>query len=133
MRNLFLSILLSLGIATSAQAEEADIHAVIDQQIMAFQADDFVEAFKFASPNIQRLFGSPQNFERMVTQGYPMVWRPGEVRYLETRNEADTFFQRVMITDQAGRVHILEYRMLLTGDGWRINGVEILDSSELNA
>jgi hypothetical protein len=133
MRKLFLGLALSLGMSASAQAEEADIHAIIDQQLMAFQADDFVEAFKFASPNIQRLFGSPQNFERMVTQGYPMVWRPGEVRYLETRSEGETFFQRVMITDEAGRVHLLEYRMLLTGDGWRINGVEILDSSELNA
>lgn len=133
MRKLFLGLALSLGMSASAQAEEADIHAIIDQQLMAFQADDFVEAFKFASPNIQRLFGSPQNFERMVTQGYPMAWRPGEVRYLETRSEGETFFQRVMITDEAGRVHLLEYRMLLTGDGWRINGVEILDSSELNA
>lgn len=131
MRNMILG--LALGMATALPAQEADIQATITSQLDAFQADDFVGAFQFASPNIQRLFGTPENFERMVTQGYPMVWRPGEVRYLELEQQGGTYAQRVMITDQSGRVHVLEYRMLETGAGWRINGVQILDSAELNA
>jgi hypothetical protein len=66
----------------------------------------------------------------MVTQGYPMVWRPGDVRYLELREEGGSHWQKVMITDQAGRVHILQYRMIDTPEGWRINGVQILDSAD---
>lgn len=130
MRKTIFGVILSTGLATSAQAEPADIHAVIEQQLTAFKADDFVEAFRFASPTLQRLFRSPQVFEQMVTQGYPMVWRPNEVQYLETRNEGENVFQRVRITDQAGRVHLLEYLMITTPDGWRINGVEILESVE---
>ncbi|MEM9638750.1 MAG: DUF4864 domain-containing protein, partial [Pseudomonadota bacterium] len=80
-----------------------------------------------------RLFQTPENFQRMVTQGYPMVWRPGDVRYLELREQGSTYWQRVMITDQNGRVHILDYRMLETGEGWRINGVQILDSADFSA
>lgn len=133
MRNMILGLTLALGMATALPAQEADIQATITSQLDAFQADDFVGAFQFASPNIQRLFGTPENFERMVTQGYPMVWRPGEVRYLELEQQGGTYAQRVMITDQSGRVHVLEYRMLETGAGWRINGVQILDSAELNA
>ncbi|MGZ2256156.1 DUF4864 domain-containing protein [Roseobacter sp. A03A-229] len=133
MRNMILGLTLALGMASALPAQEADIQATITSQLDAFQADDFVGAFQFASPNIQRLFGTPENFERMVTQGYPMVWRPGEVRYLELEQQGGTYAQRVMITDQSGRVHVLEYRMLETGAGWRINGVQILDSAELNA
>jgi hypothetical protein len=133
MRGVILGFVLAVGLGVGAEAEEADIQAIIDQQLTAFQADDFEKAFEFASPNLRRYFRTPQVFEQMVTQGYPMVWRPGEVRYLETRSDGETFFQRVMITDAAGKVHLLEYRMLLTPEGWRINGVQILDSSEMNA
>lgn len=130
MRKFLIGVFLSATLCLPAQAQEADIQAVIDQQFTAFKADDFDTAFTFASPNLQRLFQSPQVFEQMVTQGYPMVWRPGAVRYLETRNEGETVWQRVMITDQAGRVHLLDYRMLQTPEGWRINGVQILDSAD---
>lgn len=34
-----------------------------------------------------------------------------------------------MITDQKGGVHVLDYRMLQTEEGWKINGVTLLDSS----
>lgn len=132
MRNAVFGLIMGLGIATALPAQDADIQATIDSQLQAFQSDDFGAAFEFASPNLQRMFQTPENFERMVTQGYPMVWRPGAVRYLELREQGNTYWQRVMITDQSGRVHILEYRMLETGAGWRINGVQILDSSEFN-
>lgn len=133
MRNAVFGIVIWLGFGTVLQAQEADIQATIDAQLEAFQQDDFAAAFEFASPNLQRLFQTPQNFEQMVTRGYPMVWRPGNVRYLEMREQGGVFWQRVMITDQSGRVHVLEYRMLETGSGWRINGVQILDSSDFSA
>lgn len=133
MRGTLFGILVWLGLGTALPAQEADIQATIDSQLQAFQIDDFGAAFEFASPNLQRLFQTPENFQRMVTQGYPMVWRPGEVRYLELREQGDSYWQRVMITDRNGRVHILDYRMLETADGWRINGVQILDSSDFSA
>ena len=62
----------------------------------------------------------------MVRNGYPMVWRPGEVRYLELRDIDGALWQKVLIRDQSGRLHILDYQMVETGDGWRINGVQLL-------
>jgi hypothetical protein len=121
------------ALASASPAQERDIQSTIDRQLELFAQDDFVGAFQFASPTLQRLFQTPENFRRMVTQGYPMVWRYGDVRFLELRQEQGSYWQKVMITDEAGRVHILDYRMLETGEGWRINGVQVLDSSELNA
>lgn len=121
---------LTLG---AVQAQGADIQSTIGNQIEAFQADDFETAFDFASPNLQQLFGSSENFRSMVTRGYPMVWKPAEVRYLELAEVGGSFFQKVLIKDQDGIVHILGYRMLETDMGWKINGVQLFPNPDVSA
>lgn len=117
----------------AVHAQSSQIQSTISSQVEAFQADDFETAFGFASPNLQRLFGSPQNFQKMVTRGYPMVWRPAEVRYLELADVAGSLWQKVLIKDQKGVVHILGYRMLETGKGWKIDGVQLLPAPDVSA
>ena len=112
---------------------EPDIEATIGAQIDAFLIDDFAEAFTFASPNIQGMFGSADRFGLMVQNGYPMVWRPGDVQYLELREVAGALWQRVMIRDRLGGVHMLDYQMIETADGWRINGVQLLPAPDVGA
>jgi hypothetical protein len=102
------------------------ITGVIASQIDAFLRQDVDAAFEFASPNIRGLFGSSERFGAMVQSGYPMVWQPQEVRYLALRNVAGRLWQRVMITDAEGRVHLLDYQMIETGKGWKINAVQLL-------
>jgi hypothetical protein len=133
MRALLLSLLLTVLASLPLRAESEDITGVIASQIEAFKADDFDRAFTFAHPNIQNIFRTPENFGRMVTQGYPMVWRPAQVEYLELRSEGGRMLQNVRIIDDAGRVFILEYTMAQTGDGWKIAGVRILEAAELSA
>ena len=126
-------LLASLFLALPAAAQDAPIRATIEHQLQAFQADDFATAFTFASPNIKAIFGTPENFGRMVSQGYPMVHRPGAVKMLELREVAGALWQRVMITDSAGRTHLLDYQMLETAEGWQINAVQLLQSAGLGA
>ena len=109
-----------------AGAQDTDIRSVIDGQIAAFRADDFGAAFEFASPSIQGIFGNPDRFGAMVRQGYPMVHRPADLRYLALRQEGGRMIQRVMIRDGEGRVHMLDYEMVDTPEGWQINGVRLL-------
>ena len=132
MRRIILSIALIFGLAMPGHAQQADIQATIDGQIAAFRADDFGQAFAFASPNIRTLFGTAENFGRMVRQGYPMVWRPTELRYLDLRDVAGNLWQRVQITDGNGRVHLLDYQMIQVDGMWRINGVQLLPSPDVN-
>ena len=119
--------------ALPLQAQEAEIRGVIADQIAAFQADDFARAFSFASPTIKGVFGDAQNFGRMVQQGYPMVHRPANVRMMDLRDEAGRLWQRVLVTDQAGRSHVLEYQMIETPEGWQINAVQLLKSAGVGA
>ncbi len=130
MRRLLLAVSLSAGLASGAFAQSDEIEANISAQIQAFKADDFATAFTFASPNIQRLFGDPENFGTMVRRGYPMVWRPADVRFLELREISGALWQKVMITDGDGRVHLLDYQMIQQENGWKINGVQLLGNSD---
>jgi hypothetical protein len=130
MRRLLFAVFLSVGLASGAFAQSDEIEANIAAQIQAFKADDFDTAFTFASPNIQRLFQTPENFGVMVKRGYPMVWRPADVRFLELREVAGSLWQKVMITDGTGRVHILDYQMVQMGNDWKINGVQLLGNAD---
>lgn len=128
MRTFVSALVLTLALASPLPAQEAQIENQIISQIQAFKADDFATAFSFASPTIQSMFRTPQNFGVMVRRGYPMVWRPREVRFLELREIAGYQWQKVMITDGYGSVHILDYQMVNQEGVWKINAVQILDA-----
>ncbi|KUJ78395.1 DUF4864 domain-containing protein [Ruegeria profundi] len=130
MRRLLLAISFCAGLASGALAQSDEIEKNIAAQIQAFEADDFATAFTYASPGIQRLFQTPENFGVMVKRGYPMVWRPSEVRFLELRDVGGSLWQKVMITDIDGQVHILDYQMVPLENGWKINGVQLLGNSD---
>ena len=133
MRAFLLTLALMLGLAGAAHAQSDEIEATIGAQLDAFKADDFETAFTYASPNIRRLFQTPDNFGRMVQGGYPMVWRPAEVTFLDLGETGGLLFQRVQIRDGEGRLHFLEYQMIETEDGWKINGVRILQAPPATA
>ncbi len=128
-----LMVFAAFGAGLPATAQDSAMQQTILNQIDAFKADDFKRAFTFASPMIKGIFMTPQNFGAMVTQGYPMVHRPAAVKMLEARDVAGRLWQKVMITDQAGRTHMLDYQMVEGPDGWQINGVQILPEPGVGA
>lgn len=119
--------------AASAQDRSAAIEDVISDQLQAFNDRDVEEAWSYASPTIQGLFGTPENFGMMVRQGYPMVWSNSGARFLELREFRGGLYQKVLVTDGAGRTHVLDYKMLQTGDGWEIDGVSIIPAPGVGA
>lgn len=112
---------------------EPAIEQTIQGQIDAFLVDDFARAFTYASPTIRSIFGDADRFGAMVRNGFPMVWRPDEFRFLELRDIDGQLWQKVIIRDEFGAVHVLDYQMLQTDDGWRINGVQILRTPDVGA
>lgn len=131
---LAVATLATLGTATQAQtAHDPAVEATIQHQFDAFLSGDVTTAFSFASPTIQGIFGTAENFGLMVQQGYPMVWRPAAVKYLDLRQGPDGLYQKVAITDQKGALHLLEYQMLPAGDGWMIGSVQVLQQPEVGA
>lgn len=131
---LALLVLFALAAQSPAQEpREPGIEQVITSQIEAFLADDFDTAFTFAAPAIRRLFRTPENFGRMVREGYPMVWRPSRVEFLTLERRDGMLVQRVLIEDSAGAYYVAEYMMVRAGEGWQINGVRIERAGEMAA
>lgn len=124
---LALAVLLAAPVARADADRDSAIEAIIQGQIDAFLADDLDTAFTFASPGIKGMFRTPERFGEMVRSGYPMVWRPAQVRYLDLRaHPPGGKVQRVMIIDQSGALHLLDYLMIRTDAGWQIAGVQLL-------
>ena len=48
-------------------------------------------------------------------------------------NKNGSLWQKVLIKDQKGVVHVLGYRMLETDMGWKINGVQLFPSPGADA
>lgn len=109
-----------------AAASERGIGSVIGAQMEAFRTGDVAQAFTYASPSLQQLFGTPNRFGEMVRNGYPEVWQPGDVRLGERREIAGRLWQKVLVEDSAGRIHLFDYQMIEHEGAWRINAVQRL-------
>jgi hypothetical protein len=117
------SMLWATSMRAAETGEAAEIRAVIEAQLEAFQADDGAKAFGFASPAIQNLFGDPETFLEMVRRGYPAVYRPRQVEFQELTGGGDGMTQRVLLVGPDGVPVVAAYLMQRQPDGsWRING-----------
>lgn len=125
MRSLLIALTISLALSGTARADEAAVRAVISAQIEAFLAGDVTRAYAYASPFIQQKFGTAETFGTMVREGYPMVWNPSEVTFLEIEEIGGRLWQNVLVRDAAGVDFIVEYEMIEAGAGWKINGVRV--------
>jgi hypothetical protein len=133
MRYFILSLTVALGLSGAARADEAALRAVLSSQIEAFLAEVVDRAYSFASPFIQRKFGTPETFGTMVREGYPMVWRPSDVTFLDAEVIAGRLWQSVMLRGPAGKSWIVDYEMIELDDGWKINGVQVREAPEVTA
>ena len=124
---------LPLGAAAQDAQDRTAIEAVITDQLADFNARDVPGAWEHASPTIQGIFGTPENFGTMVENGYPMVWDNSDARFLDLSDENGAPHQRVMIEDPEGRAWILDYEMIELPEGWRINGVQVLPAPDVAA
>lgn len=136
MRKLVAALLLLTGLAGSgAQAavevigepDASAIRTVIEAQLAAFERDDALAAFAFASPAIRRAFVSPDGFLGMVRELYPVVYRPRTVRFLPPRRVDDQPVQVVEMSDREGVVWMAIYRLQRQIDGaWLIDGCALV-------
>ena len=127
----FLAFLLALALAWPAAAQQAPlsdsdraaIRGVIGKQVEAFRRDDGDAAFSFASPDVQRLFGTAQTFMDMVRHGYRPVYRPRVFDFGDIVELNGQPTQKVYVVGPDGRPVNALYPMTRLPDGsWRIDG-----------
>ena len=111
------------GAQDLSAADRSAIRDIIERQVEAFRQDDGGQAFGFASPDIQRMFGSPEIFMDMVRQGYRPVYRPRRFDFREIVTLDGQPTQKVDVVGPDGRPVVAYYPMVRLPDGtWRING-----------
>lgn len=123
---MFKHILLSaLLYVTAPLALAADpVTDVIADQLDAFADRDPARAFSHASPTIQGLFGTPQNFAAMVQRGYPLIWSNDGMQQFTDRVEmGQRLRQIVIVSGPNGMRAAFEYDMIRLNEDWKINGV----------
>ena len=104
-------------------ADREAIQQIIQDQVDAFRRDDGDAAFGYASPEIQRLFGSSEIFMDMVRQGYQPVYRPRVFDFEEIVELNGQPTQKVRVIGPDGRPVTAFYPMRRMPDGrWRIDG-----------
>ena len=129
----FIAVILVFISTTLAADEQTDIQNTISNQLEAFASDDFTEAFTHASPGIKDIFGSVDNFSRMVKKGYPMVWRYNNFQFLKLEETPQGYSQIVRITDRKDQLFLLKYFMKNISGIWKISGVTIIKASDFSA
>ncbi len=130
---LIVLLLTAMTVATPSMAQplwqgsdgdRAAIAQVIEAQVEAFKRTDGAAAFGFASPAIRRQFQTPENFMRMVENGYAPLLRPRRFELRRTLTVQGLVLQEVFFVGADLTTMLLLYNMERQDDGtWRINGV----------
>ncbi|MFO1302431.1 MAG: DUF4864 domain-containing protein [Burkholderiales bacterium] len=118
------------GEPTLASAEWNAIRKVIGEQLDALKAGDGARAMTFASPGIRDQFGTPDNFMRMVRDGYGALLTARRTQFLEGAVIEGAIVQplRLILPDES--VLVALYQMQKQRDGtWRIAGCVIAPST----
>ena len=129
----FIAVIFIFISTISTADAQTDIQNTISNQLEAFASDDFTEAFTHASPGIKDIFGSVDNFSRMVKKGYPMVWRYNNFQFLKLEETPQGYSQIVRITDKKDELFLLKYFMKNISGIWKISGVTIIKASDFSA
>lgn len=115
------------------KADWNSIREVIQAQIDAFRQDKGELAFSYATPGIREQFKTAENFMRMVKTGYPAVYRPTTVAFVDTAVEEGIPIQMVQFSDSAGAVWIGVYTMQRQPDkSWKVNGCELVPGKAIS-
>jgi Domain of unknown function (DUF4864) len=103
--------------------DRQSIRSIVEAQLRALQRNDADEAFTHASPGIQAMFRTPQNFMRMVQQSYQPVCRPRAVMFEPIMLLQENWTQPVLILSPEGNplraLYLMEQQPTRC---WKING-----------
>lgn len=113
-------------------ADRQAIEKVIREQLDAFGRDDAGRAFAHASPDIQRIFGTPDNFMRMVRNNYEAVYRASSVRFIHLESIDRQWVQTVQLVDEEGHVWRALFTVKRQADkAWKVGGCQLVATSAI--
>jgi hypothetical protein len=114
---------------TLSEAETRNVQHIIEVQFEAFADDDADGAFQTATPAVREAIGNPGRFLALVRGAYPMVYRPGSVRFHKPEADEGTVLQLVEITDKNSKSWLALFALEQQPDAtWRISGCVVAEN-----
>ena len=118
------------GAPTLPASEWKAIQQVITAQLQALKAGDGAKAMTFAAPGIRAQFGTPENFLRMVRDGYAPLLSARHTQFLEGALIDGATIQPLRLVLPDNTVLVALYQMQKLPDGhWRIAGCALAPST----
>lgn len=124
-------VIMSQWIA-SGSAEDlaaARSHAIVQQQMEAFERDDGGSAYALADPEIKQMFGDADHFMAMVRRQYAPVYRHRSVEFGAFAASGDEASLEATLVDNDNVVWTAFYSLRREANGeWLISGCVLVKS-----
>jgi hypothetical protein len=101
------------------------LYAVVSQQLSAFRADDFDDAYRQAAAEVQQKFSRTQ-FELMIRRDFSFMTEPAQVEFGAVRVAGGSALVQVFLRAHDGTVRGFLYSFTAESGAWKIDGVEPL-------
>ena len=108
-----------------------ELFTVVNDQLAALRASDYVSAYRHAATGVQQKFTMPQ-FEAMVRQSYADMSRGYRVEFGSAKVEGAAAFVQVFFISQDGAVRSFLYSLTAERKLWKISGVHELSLSPMS-
>ena len=129
-----LLLMLSTPAAQADQADAAQIRQIIEAQTAAITAGDGHTAFGYATPMIQRKFGSSATFMMMVETGYPILISPRSFEVESVDVQGDEAAAAAHLVARDGHAYKAIYPLKRQANGvWKIDGCYIQKADGVGA
>lgn len=111
---------------TSDRTTRLAVHAVVETQLAALQAEKFDDAYAVAARGIREQF-SPPVFAELIRRGYRVLLEHRARVLGLVRDDGDRrAYVDVQLTDAKGERLRVRYQLVREDGGWRISGVVAL-------
>ncbi|HEX3817158.1 MAG TPA: DUF4864 domain-containing protein [Chthoniobacterales bacterium] len=104
-----------------------ELFAAVNRQLSALSADDFGSAYRHAASVVQQKFSLPQ-FESMIRRDFSSMTQARRVEFGAVQVADAGALVQVFLTTPDGVVHGYLYSFTAEHDGWKIDGVQPLET-----
>lgn len=123
----------ALALDAITTADAIAIHEAVQSQLEALANDDADGAFSQATLQKRMLFGSPDNFLRLIKEEYTPIYRPLGFIFSTPEVIRGEAVQIVRVTDGSSKVWVAVFWMLQEEDSsWKIDGCQLLETTSVS-
>ena len=105
-----------------------ELFAVVENQVAAFRAADYLSAYQHAASGVQQKFTVPQ-FEAMIRSEYGEITKAERIEFGFVRASGSVAVVHVFFVSESGWVRSFLYSLSAERGAWKIDGVQPMQNA----